>query len=190
VPVGKKKVVTLEGDEGVFPTTAEGLARLKPVLPEGTCTFGAHTFPADGNAGMVICGAEQARALSRDANIPVQLLGFGSARVGKGFMPTATVPAARTALEHAGVKIEDCGVIKTHNPFALNDIYFARETGVDLEAMNPFGSPLIYGHPQGPTGLRVMIEMIEALALKGGGHGLFTGCAAGDTSMAVVLKVG
>ncbi len=52
------------------------------------------------------------------------------------------------------------------------------------------GSPLIYGHPQGPTGTRLIVELIEELALRGGGYGLFSGCAAGDTGMALVLKVG
>jgi acetyl-CoA acetyltransferase len=55
--------------------------------------------------------------------------------------------------------------------------------------MNNYGSSLIYGHPQGPTGARLIIELIEELALKGGGIGLFDGCAAGDTGAALVLKV-
>jgi len=191
VEIGKgKKARAVEADEGVHPTNAEGLARLKPVLPDGTVTFGSQTHPADGNAGMVICSRERARQLSRDAKLEVRLIGYGEARLEKGRMPAATVPAARQALERAGVKLEDCGVIKSHNPFAVNDVYFARETGADLQAMNPHGSPLIYGHPQGPTGLRVVIEMIEALAEAGGGHGLFTGCAAGDTAMALVVRVG
>jgi hypothetical protein len=36
----------------------------------------------------------------------------------------------------------------------------------------------------------VIIELIEELASQGGGHGLFTGCAAGDSAMACVIKVG
>jgi acetyl-CoA acetyltransferase len=47
----------------------------------------------------------------------------------------------------------------------------------------------VWGHPQGPTGLRSIIELIEDLTLLGGGYGLFTGCAAGDSAAAVVLKV-
>ena len=82
-------------------------------------------------------------------------------------------------------------MIKTHNPFAVNDIYFAREMGRRRSpAFNNYGSSLIYGHPQGPTGTRLIIEAIEELALKGGGNGLFVGCAAGDTAAAVVVKVG
>jgi len=178
IPKGRKKTITVEGDEGVFPSTPEGLAKLKPVLEGGTVTYGTQTYPADGNAGVVVCDAERARRLSSDEKVTVRVLGFGEARVEKAHMPKATVPAARRALEHAEVALDDCKVIKTHNPFAANDLYFARETGADLMAMNPHGSPLIYGHPQGPTGLRVIIELIEALAAAGGGRGIFTGCAA------------
>jgi acetyl-CoA C-acetyltransferase len=55
--------------------------------------------------------------------------------------------------------------------------------------MNLFGSSLVYGHPQGPTGARIIAELIETLRRRGGGIGLFTGCAAGDTGAAVVLRV-
>jgi acetyl-CoA acetyltransferase len=88
------------------------------------------------------------------------------------------------------VAVGDCKAFKTHNPFAINDVYFCRETGVAPEKVNRYGSPLVWGHPQAPTGLRAMIELIEELADAGGGIGLFSGCAAGDTAMAVVLRVG
>ena len=55
--------------------------------------------------------------------------------------------------------------------------------------MNNYGSSLVFGHPQGPTGMRLVLELIEELALRGGGYGLFTGCAAGDSAAAIVLKV-
>jgi acetyl-CoA acetyltransferase len=56
--------------------------------------------------------------------------------------------------------------------------------------MNPYGCSLIYGHPQGPTGARGIVELIHALEQRGGGRGLFTGCAAGDTGAALVVEVG
>jgi acetyl-CoA acetyltransferase len=104
-------------------------------------------------------------------------------------MPTAPVPAARAAMRQAGVDVADLAAVKTHNPFIVNDIVLAREMGVDPATLNNYGSSLVWGHPQGPTGLRAVIELIEELALRGGGIGLFTGCAAGDTGMAVVLRV-
>ena len=194
VPVELKRrgdvVRTVNADEGVHPTTSEGLARLRSLQPEGTVTFGTQTHPADGNCGLLVCARARAAALSRDPAIEVQVLGFGSARVKEAFMPMAVVPAARQALAHAGVGLDACAAINTHNPFAVNDVYFCRETGVPAEALNCYGSPLVYGHPQAPTGLRAIIELIETLVVRGGGVGLFSGCAAGDTAMAVVIRVG
>ena len=185
----RRQTGVLGADEGIFPTTAEGLAKLKPVKPDGTHTFGTQTHPADGNAGAIVTTRERARELSADKNIEVELLGFGQARVENGFMPLAPAPAAQVALKRAGLGIKDVDAVKTHNPFAANDIAFARETGFPLERMNNYGCSLIWGHPQGPTGLRSIIELIEELALRGGGVGLFSGCAAGDSGMAAVLRV-
>ncbi len=186
---GRKVVKTITGDEGVFPTTSEGLARLKPVMKEGTVTYGDQTHPADGNCGLIVAGREQAQQLSQNSDIEIQVLSFGQARAKAGYMAQAPVPAAQKALESAGLQIEDIKAIKTHNPFAVNDIYFCRETGVNAEAMNNYGSSLIWGHPQGPTGMRLVMELIEELVLKGGGYGLFTGCAAGDTAGAIIIRV-
>lgn len=189
LPRGKKEPLVVETDEGIHPTTAESLAKLRPVVDGGTVTFGAQTHPADGNAAVIVCNADSARRLSADPKITVRLVAYGDARVKKGFMPTAPVPAARAALERAGIGIDACKVITTHNPFAVNDVYFCREMKVPAERMNPYGSPLVYGHPQAPTGLRAIMELVEALVLAGGGYGLFTGCAAGDTATSVVVRV-
>lgn len=185
----RKQTGTLSADEGIFPTSAEGLAKLRPVKPDGTVTFGSQTHPADGNAGMIVTTRERARERSADANIEIELIGFGQARVEKGHMPMAPVPAAQNALKDAGLAIKDVDAVKSHNPFAVNDIVFARDTGFPLDKINNFGCSLVWGHPQGPTGMRSVIEMIEELVLRGGGIGLFTGCAAGDTGMSLVLRV-
>jgi acetyl-CoA acetyltransferase len=79
--------------------------------------------------------------------------------------------------------------VKSHNPFIVNDIVFARETGFPVERMNSFGSSLVFGHPQGPTGTRLIIELIEELIVRGGGFGLYHGCAAGDAGFAIVIEV-
>ncbi len=153
-------------------------------------TYGGQTHPADGSAAIVVTTQERARELSRDSRIAVRIAGFGLHRAELAYMPAATPVAAKAALAAAGLGIGEMDAIKTHNPFAVNDVIFARETGADVEAMNNYGCSLIWGHPQGPTGLRSIIELIEELALRGGGKGLFSGCAAGDSAMAVVLEVG
>jgi acetyl-CoA acetyltransferase family protein len=186
---GKKVTGSVDADEGIHGTTAEGLAKLRPAMEGGTVSFGTQTHPADGSAGMVVCGKEQAALLSKDPKITIRVRSYGEARVGKAMMPMAVVPAAQEALRRANIEVKDCAAFKTHNPFAINDVFFCRELGLEPEQVNRYGSPLVWGHPQGPTGLRAMMEMIEELAIRGGGYGLFSGCAAGDTAMAVLLEV-
>lgn len=185
----KKTTGALSTDEGVFPTTAEGLARLRPVVEGGTITFGGQTHPADGNAGAIVTTREQAREMATDPSVEVEILSFGMFRERPSHMPAAPAPAALRALQAAGLGVGEVNALKTHNPFAVNDIALAREIGFPWERMNNYGSSLVWGHPQAPTGMRGVIELIEELALRGGGVGLFTGCAAGDTGLATVIRV-
>ena len=186
----KSPAITILSDEGVPQTTREGLAALKPVKENGTVTYGTQTHPADGNAGLLVASRDKARALTGQSTAPeVQLLSFAQARAPKAHMGQAPVPAAIAALAAIDLDMSQIKVVKTHNPFVVNDLYFSRELNFPTEAMNNYGSSLIFGHPQGPTGLRLIIEMIEELEILGGGYGLFTGCAAGDSAAAVIVKV-
>jgi len=190
VRLSKKKTVMIEADEGITPTTAEGLAKLKPVEPGGVISFGAQTHPADGNCGFIVTTREKAKALSKDPNIEIQIITYGFSRAKPGYMAAAPVPATEMALNDAGLKITDMKAIKTHNPFIVNDINFAKKFNIDVMNMNNYGSSLVYGHPQGPTAGRLIAELLEELVLLGGGYGLWTGCAAGDTAATMIFKVG
>jgi acetyl-CoA acetyltransferase len=128
VPDGRyrRTLRTLGGDEGIHATTAEGLAALKPVVPGGSVTFGGQTHPADGNAAIVLTTPARVPEFTHELGIDIRLIGFGQARVERGFMPEAPVPAARRALAAAGLDIGDIAAIKTHNPFVVNDLLLAR----------------------------------------------------------------
>jgi acetyl-CoA acetyltransferase family protein len=188
LPSRRGEPVVVDGDVGVHPTSAEGLAKLAPVDPGGVVTYGTQTHPADGSAGLVVTTTERARELAGGEGI-ARILGTGTARVGKAEMPKAPVPAAKAALDEAGLGFGDLDAVTTHNPFAVNDLWFSDQTGIPLEQMNAYGCSLVYGHPQGPTGARLIVELLQTLRLRGGGVGLFAGCAAGDTGAAVVVRV-
>jgi acetyl-CoA acetyltransferase len=160
------------------------------VLPGGVHTFGAQTHPADGNCAVVVATREKAKELSTDPDVEVQVVSYGYARERKAFMAAAVAPACKMALEGAGIAASDVAAVKTHNPFAANDLHLAQHLDIDVNGMNNYGCSLIYGHPQGPTAGRLIIEGIEEVAMKGGGYLLFGGCAAGDTAAALVLKIG
>jgi acetyl-CoA acetyltransferase len=192
--VSKKKTIMVESDEGIMPSTQEGLSRLQPLIKDGVHSFGAQTHPADGNAGVMVTSRERARELSAAPEIEIQIVSYGYSREKKGFMAAAPVPAAKMALENAGLTIQDISAIKTHNPFVVNDLYMAKELGIDpngtdTQGFNNYGSSLVYGHPQGPTAGRLIIEGIEEVVKKGGGYFLWAGCAAGDTGAAMIFKI-
>jgi acetyl-CoA acetyltransferase family protein len=189
LPSRRGEPQVIDSDVGIYETTAEGLAKLEPTVPGGVVTYGSQTHPADGAAGMIVTGEARARELAGDEPV-AQVLSTGTARTAKSEMPKAPVPAAMNALADAGLDIGDVDVVTTHNPFAVNDIWFAEQTGFPLERMNLHGSSLIFGHPNGPTGARLVVELLHTLRERGGGVGLFTGCAAGDTAKSVLVKVG
>jgi acetyl-CoA acetyltransferase len=188
--ISKKKTIMFDADEGVMDTTAEGLAALKPVLPDGVHTYGAQTHPADGHCALIVATRDKAKTLSADPDVEIQVVSYGYARAKPAFMAAAVYPAVQMALTNANISAKDVKAIKTHNPFAANDIYLADNLGIDVNKMNNYGCSLIYGHPQGPTAGRLIIEGIEEVVMLGGGYLLFGGCAAGDTAAALVLKIG
>jgi len=188
IPRRRGGPIVVDADEGVRPTTLAEISQLDPVRPGGLHSFATQTHPADGCAGAIVTDLAAARTLSRGNGV-VELLATGYSRVAPTRMPQAPVPAALAALKDAGIAMDQVDAVTTHNPFAVNDLYFARETGFPLDRINPFGCSLVFGHPQAPTGLRSIVELVEDLRLRGGGIGLFTGCAAGDTGAAIVVRV-
>jgi len=189
IKISRKQTSLVDADEGVTESTAEGLAKLRPVIPDGVHTFGSQTHPADGHCALTLTTRDKAMELSEDPKRIIRVVSYGYARAEKAHMAMAVTPAAQMALEGADLKTGDLKVIKTHNPFAANDLYLAQTLGLDAEQMNQYGCSLIFGHPQGPTVGRLIIEGIEELAILGGGYLLVAGCAAGDTAAAIVLKM-
>ena len=188
IKLSKKKTVVFEEDEGITPCTEEGLAKL-PVRPGNVISFGAQTHPADGNAGMVVTTKEKADELSADKSVTIQIICYAAARADKACMPEAATFAAQNALKAADLTVADLAAVKTHNPFSVNDLTMQKIMGVDEKIFNNYGSSMIFGHPQGPTTMRLFIELIEELVILGGGYGLLSGCAAGDSGASMIVKV-
>lgn len=181
--VADEGTTILDADEGVYPLDADATRSLVAGIPDGVVTRDTQTHPADGTAGLIL------RSANAGAGPRVRIHSVGFARTDRGRMPKAVVPAAREALAAAQFSIDDVHLVNTHNPFVISDIVFSRAFNFPVERMSTFGSSLVYGHPQAPTGMRSIIELAHALVLRGGGVGLFTGCAAGDTAGAVVIEV-
>lgn len=182
-----RRTMTVEEDAGIRPISREKIGALPAATSDGLHTGATQTHPADGAAGAVVTTIDRAREIG--GNGLVEIIASGFARVAPTHMPEAPVPAAIAALTAAGLTMKQVDAITTHNPFAINDVVFARETGRAVDTINRYGCSLIWGHPQAPTGTRAIAELIAELTGRGGGIGLFTGCAAGDTAAAIVIRV-
>ena len=155
-----------------------------------TCvTGGSQTHASDGMATLLVTDAEKAKEISTRPEIDIQFIGKLEVRTLPSLMPEAPVLAVKKLLNRTGLTMKDIAVVKNHNPFAVNDAIFAKEMNYDWRKMNTTGCSLVWGHPQGPTLTRIVIESIEEAVALGGGYVLVFGCAAGDVGIAAILKV-
>lgn len=178
----------IDNDTGVRNLDLSGLR----ALPElDTCvTSGTQTHASDGMAFLLMTSEEKARELGPHPEIDIRFVAKAEVRTDPSLMPEAPALAVRKLLDRTGLTMADMAVVKNHNPFAVNDVIFAKLLDYDWRKMNTTGCPLVWGHPQGPTLTRVIIEALEEAFVLGGGYVMIFGCAAGDVGIAAILKVG
>jgi len=178
---------TIDDDTGVRRVSAGGLRAMREL---DTCvTAGSQTHASDGMACLLVTTAEAARELSPRPEIEISLIAKAEVRAEPSLMPEAPALAVEKLLERTGLTMEDMAVVKNHNPFAVNDAIFGKILGYDWRKMNTTGCSLVWGHPQGPTLTRSLIEGLEEAVSLGGGTVLLFGCAAGDVGIAALFQV-
>lgn len=177
----------VDSDAGIRKLTLQGLREMREL---DTCvTGGTQTHASDGMATLLVTTEEKARELSPQPEIDIQFVAKGEVRAHPGLMPEAPVLAVQKILARTGLTMDDMAVVKNHNPFAVNDVIFAKALNYDWHKMNTTGCSLVWGHPQGPTLTRIIIEALEEAVDLGGGYVMVFGCAAGDVGIAAILKV-
>jgi acetyl-CoA acetyltransferase len=185
--VGGRPLGRVDEDLGVHRMSAGNLAAMREL---DTCvTGGTQTHASDGMAGLLVTSKGKAREISPRPEIDIQFVAKAEARTQPSLMPEAPAFAVQKLLDRCGLSMDDMAVVKNHNPFAVNDVIFAQIMDYDWHKMNKTGCPLVWGHPQGPTLTRVLIEALEEAVDLGGGYVLIFGCAAGDVGIAALFKV-
>jgi acetyl-CoA acetyltransferase len=152
-------------------------------------TAGGQTHASDGMFTIIVASKEKARELSLNPDIQIQLIASQEYRTEPGYMPDAPSFAVLKLLDRVGLSMNDITAVYDHNPFAVNDLIFSKLLNYDWRKMNDTGCPMVYGHPQGPTLVRVLAEALELTVSKGGGYVLIFGCAAGDVGISALFKV-
>jgi acetyl-CoA acetyltransferase len=177
----------VDADEGIRQMTMSDLQAMREL---DTCvTAGGQTHASDGMATLLVTSEKRARELSPRPEIDIRFVAKAETRVNPSYMPEAPGEAVKKLLARTGLTMADMKVVKNHNPFAVNDALFAKMLDFDWREMNKTGSSLVWGHPQGPTLTRVLIEALEEAVDLGGGNVLIFGCAAGDVGIAALFAV-
>ncbi len=177
----------IDDDLGARDLTLDGLRAMREL---DTCvTGGTQTHASDGMAALLVTSEDRAKELSVRPEIDIRFVAKTEVRTQPSLMPEAPAFAVQKLLDRTGLTMADMAVVKNHNPFAVNDVIFAELLDYDWREMNNTGCPLVWGHPQGPTLTRVLIEALEEAVELGGGNVLVFGCAAGDVGIASIFQV-
>ena len=169
-------------------TTADALARLKPLLPGGTVTAGNASGINDGAAALVIAGEE---AIQRFGLRPrARILGMASAGVEPRVMGIGPVAATQKLMARLGLQIGDFDAIELNEAFASQSLAVMRALGLpdDAPQVNPNGGAIALGHPLGMSGARLALTLVHQLEKSGGKRGLATLCVGVGMGLALAVE--
>ncbi|AWK71013.1 steroid 3-ketoacyl-CoA thiolase [Rhodococcus oxybenzonivorans] len=181
---GESRVVSR--DQGLRDTTAESLAKLKPVLEGGIHTAGTSSQISDGAAAVMLMDESRARALGLTprARIVAQAL-VGSE---PEFHLDGPVQATARVLERSGMKIGDLDLFEVNEAFASVLLSWASVHGPDMDKVNVNGGALALGHPVGSTGSRLITTALHELERTDGSTALITMCAGGALATGTIIE--
>jgi acetyl-CoA acyltransferase 2 len=191
VPVEAKsgrKSVKVERDDHFRPdTTIEALAKLPPSFgKDGQVTAGNASGIVDGAAAVVVTSAENASR--KDVKPLARLVSWAVVGVEPELMGLGPAPAARAALEKAGLSKDDVDLWEINEAFAGQILGVVRELGLDREKLNVNGGAIALGHPLAASGTRLTLTLAKELRRRGARYGLAGACIGGGQGIAVVLE--
>ncbi len=195
VPAQSKKqpAFTFDFDEHMRPdTTAEGLAKLRPVNEGGVTTAGNASGRNDGASVLLLMTEEKAKELGYT---PIARWVFGAdAGVDPKFMGIGPVYSNLKVLKKTGLKLEDIDVFECNEAFAAQNLSVIKElknqTGyaIPMERWNPNGGAIAFGHPNGASGGRIAIFALKQLLRTGGRYGLISSCCGGGLGVSTLFE--
>jgi 3-oxoadipyl-CoA thiolase len=188
VPQPKGDPVTVHADEGPrADTSLEKLARLRPAFREGgSVTAGNSSQLNDGAACLVLASEERAHALGREPL--ARVVATGVAGVDPAYMGVGPIPAARQALERAGLDVGDLDLVELNEAFAAQSLACADELGIPHEKLNVNGGAIALGHPLGCSGARILTTLIWEMRRRGARYGLATMCIGVGQGLATIVE--
>ncbi|MGH7491585.1 MAG: acetyl-CoA C-acetyltransferase [bacterium] len=185
---GKKGPSLFARDEHPRPeTTLEALAKLAPYFKkDGTITAGNASGMVDGAAAMLMMTAAAAR---KHGLQPLgRLVNWGFAGVEPSLMGIGPVPASRSALQRAGMTLEQMNLVEVNEAFAPQYLAVEKELSLHREFTNVNGGAIALGHPLAASGMRLTLTILHELRRRKQKYGLATACIGGGQGAAVIVE--
>ncbi len=181
-------VMQVDRDQGIrSEVRPEDMAQLKPVFREdGVITAGNSSPLNAGASSLLLMSRKTAEKKGIAPLAAVRSLGF--AGVDPTLMGTGPVPAARMALEKAGLQPADIDFWEINEAFSVVVLNAARELAIPAERINVHGGAIAIGHPLGATGVRLLGTLARTLQARQGRLGCAAACIGGGQGIATVIE--
>ncbi|MBQ9238809.1 MAG: acetyl-CoA C-acetyltransferase [Treponema sp.] len=190
VPVKvKKETVPFDTDEYPRPgVTAESLAGLKPAFkPDGgTVTAANASGINDGAAAVIVMSADKAKELG--VKPMAKFVSGAVAGVDPSIMGIGPIYSSRKALDKAGLKLADIGLIEANEAFAAQALAVGKELGWNPDIVNVNGGAIALGHPVGASGCRILVTLIHEMIKRNTKLGLATLCVGGGMGVTTIVE--
>jgi acetyl-CoA acyltransferase len=187
IPGKAVKSVFARDDGPRADTTLEALAKLKPVFhAHGTVTAGNSSQTSDGAAAALVMSETKARELGLKPK--ARFVSFATAGVPPEIMGIGPIKAIPKALEKGGVKLDEIGVVELNEAFAAQALAVIRETGLEMDRVNPNGGAIALGHPLGCTGAKLTATILREMERRGARYGMVTMCVGGGQGAAGIFE--
>ena len=179
---------TFARDEGPRrDTSAEALAKLKPVFKQGgSVTAGNSSQRSDGAAAVVVM--ERGRAERLGLRPLCRFVGYAVGGVAPDVMGIGPTVAIPKVLELTGLRLDDIDLIELNEAFASQALAVIRELGMEIEQVNVNGGAIALGHPMGATGTKLTVQLLAELARRKGRYGMVTMCVGGGQGAAGIFE--
>ena len=183
----KKETIMFDTDEGPRQgSTIEGLAKLKPLNPDGVVTAGNASGINDGAAAVVVMTEEKAKELG--VTPMAEFVAGALAGVDPSIMGIGPVAATKKVMAKTGMKIEDFDIYEANEAFAAQSVAVGKDLGFDLSKLNINGGAIALGHPVGASGARILTTLLYNMKKTGAKTGLATLCIGGGMGCATIVK--
>jgi 3-oxoadipyl-CoA thiolase len=184
---GKEEKIYFEKDEQPRHTSMEKLAALRAAfIKDGTVTAGNAAGINDGAAAILLASSE---AVDRYGLKPLaRVVSMGVAGVDPAIMGVGPIPATQKALQRAGLKAPDLGLVELNEAFAVQALVCQQELGLDPARVNVNGGSIAIGHPLGASGVRISTTLLHEMQRRDLRYALATMCVGVGQGAAIVYE--